>query len=145
MLLAAPGLSGGGGGGGDSPKPASSRYRARLEAARAFCCDVCSASFVREDSLRSHRKQHRDAQAVLHLQLAPSQPATQHPVAVVPLATQQQQQQQSGARLELPVSPDAMTPYGSAQLKIIVSQPVGADGGDGGENGTVTPLDQLLR
>uniref|UniRef100_A0A671NL15 Zinc finger protein 64 homolog, isoforms 1 and 2-like n=1 Tax=Sinocyclocheilus anshuiensis TaxID=1608454 RepID=A0A671NL15_9TELE len=29
-----------------------------LEAARAFRCDLCEASFVREDSLRSHKRQH---------------------------------------------------------------------------------------
>uniref|UniRef100_A0A8C2BY88 Zinc finger protein 64 homolog (mouse) n=1 Tax=Cyprinus carpio TaxID=7962 RepID=A0A8C2BY88_CYPCA len=39
-------------------KPLGSRYRARLEAARAFHCDICKALFVREDSLRSHKRQH---------------------------------------------------------------------------------------
>ncbi|XP_061758639.1 zinc finger protein 64 isoform X1 [Nerophis ophidion] len=48
--------------GEDPHKPVGSRYRAKLEAARAFSCDLCSASFVREDSLRSHRKQHRESQ-----------------------------------------------------------------------------------
>lgn len=87
--------------GGDCPKAVSSRYRAKLDAARAFSCDVCSASFVREDSLRSHRKQHRDTQ----LQLAAPVPAV-HPLP---------------AQLEVPVSSDALAPYSSAQLKIIVS------------------------
>ncbi|MFT7812858.1 zinc finger protein 64 [Arapaima gigas] len=69
---------GGGGSGGkatrgeEAPRPASSRYRAKLDAARAFACDLCDASFVREDSLRSHRKQHRDSQTtVLQLQATP--------------------------------------------------------------------------
>lgn len=44
--------------GEELPKPLSLRYRARLEAARAFRCDLCEASFVREDSLRSHKRQH---------------------------------------------------------------------------------------
>ncbi|XP_016310260.1 zinc finger protein 64 isoform X1 [Sinocyclocheilus anshuiensis] len=48
----------GSGTGEEPPKPLSSRYRARLEAARAFRCDLCEASFVREDSLRSHKRQH---------------------------------------------------------------------------------------
>lgn len=48
----------GSGMGEEPPKPLSSRYRARLEAARAFRCDLCEASFVREDSLRSHKRQH---------------------------------------------------------------------------------------
>ncbi len=48
----------GSGMGEEPPKPLSLRYRARLEAARAFRCDLCEASFVREDSLRSHKRQH---------------------------------------------------------------------------------------
>ncbi|XP_016432097.1 zinc finger protein 64 isoform X2 [Sinocyclocheilus rhinocerous] len=55
------GKSGRGSGTGEEPpKPLSSRYRARLEAARAFRCDLCEASFVREDSLRSHKRQHNN-------------------------------------------------------------------------------------
>ncbi|XP_075954296.1 zinc finger protein 64 isoform X1 [Anarhichas minor] len=96
-------------GGGDSPKPVGSRYRAKLEAARAFCCDSCDASFVREDSLRSHKKQHRDTQNVMQLQL--STPAD---VNLVPITT-------------VPVPSDSMAPYSSAQLKIIVSHPLGTE------------------
>lgn len=82
------GSSGGsGGGGGDPPRAVASRYRAKLDAARAFYCDSCDASFVREDSLRSHRKQHRSA-----LQLQPNDSAS-----------------------------------GGAQLKIIVSHPLGQE------------------
>ncbi|KAJ8258136.1 hypothetical protein GJAV_G00193540 [Gymnothorax javanicus] len=78
---------GGGGGGGagksgtkgeEAPKPASSRYRAKLDAARAFRCELCEASFVREDSLRSHRKQHRDSQ-LSFLQLPAPNPPPQAP------------------------------------------------------------------
>ncbi|KAM9856267.1 zinc finger protein 64 [Aulostomus maculatus] len=109
------GGGGKGGGGGDSPKPVSSRYRAKLDAARAFCCDSCNASFVREDSLRSHKKQHREAQSALQLQL--SSPAED--VSVVPAVTPQ-------AQFEVPISADSLAPYSSAQLKIIVS-PAGVD------------------
>lgn len=85
------GAGGVAGGVGDPPRAAGSRYRAKLDAARAFCCDSCDASFVREDSLRSHRKQHRDA-----LQLRPAH-------SVPP-------------------------PPASAQLKIIMSHPLGQEG-----------------
>lgn len=101
------------GGGGDSPKPVGSRYRAKLEAARAFCCDSCDASFVREDSLRSHKKQHRDTQNILQLQLST-------PADTVNLS-------QSNTQLEVPLQSDSMAPYSSAQLKIIVSHPLGQE------------------
>lgn len=48
------------GNGEDPAKPISSRYRAKLEATRAYRCDLCEASFVREDSLRSHKRQHNN-------------------------------------------------------------------------------------
>lgn len=82
--------------GGDSPKPVGSRFHAKLDAARAFCCDSCDASFVREDSLRSHRKQHRAAENGLRL----------HPP-------------QSHA--PLPDAAAAAAPFCSPQLKIIMA------------------------
>ncbi|XP_023122476.1 zinc finger protein 64 [Amphiprion ocellaris] len=105
-------------GGGESPKPVSSRYRAKLDAARAFCCDSCDASFVREDSLRSHKKQHRDTQNVLQLQL--STPADA--VSLVPVTMPQ-----SNTQLEVPIPSSSMAPYSNAQLKIIVSHPLGQE------------------
>lgn len=110
------GRTGGKSGGGDSPKPVSSRYRAKLDAARAFCCDSCDACFVREDSLRSHKKQHRVTQNVLQLQL--STPVDT--VNLVPATTSQTQ-------LQVPITSDSMSPYSSAQLKIIVSHPLGQE------------------
>uniref|UniRef100_A0A8C6WN47 Zinc finger protein 64 homolog (mouse) n=1 Tax=Neogobius melanostomus TaxID=47308 RepID=A0A8C6WN47_9GOBI len=87
-------------------RPVSSRYRAKLDAAKAFSCDFCDASFVRQDSLRSHMKQHRESQNnTLQLQL----PAQSNTVALVPATT-----------LQCGDIPDAS--YGNAQLKIIVSQ-----------------------
>ncbi|XP_037627799.1 zinc finger protein 64 isoform X1 [Sebastes umbrosus] len=112
------GKGGGKSGGGDSPKPVGSRYRAKLEAARAFCCDSCDASFVREDSLRSHKKQHRDTQNVLQLQLS----APTDTVNLVPVTASQ-----SNTQLEVPLPSDSMAPYSSAQLKIIVSHPLGQE------------------
>lgn len=112
------GRGGGKSGGSDSPKPVSSRYRAKLEAARAFCCDSCDASFVREDSLRSHKKQHRDAQSVFQLQL--SSPADS--VSLLPVTLSQ-----SSTQLQVPVPSSSAAPYNNAQLKIIVSQPLGQE------------------
>ncbi|KAM6924357.1 zinc finger protein 64 [Xenentodon cancila] len=102
--------------GSDPPKPVSSRYRAKLDAARAFCCDSCDASFVREDSLRSHKKQHRDTQNILQLQLS----STAEAVNVVPVTISQ-----NNAQLEVPIPSSSVAPYGNAQLKIIVSHPLG--------------------
>ncbi|XP_029911348.1 zinc finger protein 64 isoform X2 [Myripristis murdjan] len=113
------GRNGGKGGGADSPKPVSSRYRAKLDAARAFRCDSCDASFVREDSLRSHRKQHRDTQNVLKLQLS-AQPGAVNLGSAMPT--------QSNTQLEVPSVPsDTLAPYGNTQLKIIVSHPLGQE------------------
>ncbi|XP_034552494.1 zinc finger protein 64 [Notolabrus celidotus] len=111
------GKSGGKSQGGDATKPASSRYRAKLEAARAFCCDSCDASFVREDSLRSHKKQHRDTEGVMHLQTS-----TLTDVNMVPVPTSQ-----CSSQLQVPLQSDSMSPYSSAQLKIIVSHPLGQE------------------
>lgn len=105
-------------GGSDSPKPVSSRYRAKLEAARAFCCDTCDASFVREDSLRSHKKQHRDSQSLFQLQLsAPADSVNLLPVTLSP----------SSSKVQVPIPSSSLAPYNNAQLKIIVSQPLGQE------------------
>ncbi|XP_011601108.2 zinc finger protein 64 isoform X2 [Takifugu rubripes] len=81
---------------GESPKPVGSRYHAKLDAARAFCCDSCDASFVREDSLRSHKKQHRAA----HLHALDPSPQSNTP---------------------FPVPANFVAPYCNPQLKIIMS------------------------
>lgn len=89
---------------GEAPKPVGSRYHAKLDAARAFCCDSCDASFVREDSLRSHKKQHRAAQNGLHL----------HALALSADASSQ-------SNAPLPVAADSVAPYCNPQLKIIMA------------------------
>lgn len=96
------------GGGSESPKPVSSRYRAKLDATRAFCCDSCDASFVREDSLRSHKKQHKDSQTMLQL-------STQSKMVTLIPST--------NSHLDFPADPS----FASTQLKIIVSQPLNHD------------------
>ncbi|XP_067227163.1 zinc finger protein 64 [Chanodichthys erythropterus] len=91
-----------GGTGEEPPKPLSSRYRARLEATRAFRCDLCEASFVREDSLRSHKRQHNsNAQQQTYNQ--ESQTVTKQPVQNAGFAT------------------DAPSSYNATHLKIIVA------------------------
>ncbi|XP_028850086.1 zinc finger protein 64 [Denticeps clupeoides] len=89
------------GGAAAAGKAASSRYRARLEATRAFRCDACDASFVREDSLRSHRRQHQQSG---FLQLSPAQ---------------------GPAQLHVPA--DRLAAYAGAQLKIIVTPQLGQE------------------
>ncbi|XP_057686096.1 zinc finger protein 64 isoform X2 [Corythoichthys intestinalis] len=91
----------------EPPKPVSSRYRAKLEAARAFSCDLCSASFVREDSLRSHRKQHKETQNPPQVQLTAPLLSVTSPG--------------NSTQVEVPVHVDSLVPYNSTQLKIIVS------------------------
>ncbi|KAK0156360.1 Zinc finger protein 64, isoforms 1 and 2 [Merluccius polli] len=114
------GTAGGKSNDGEVPKPASSRYRAKLDAARAFRCDVCNASFVREDSLRSHRKQHRETHNALQLHLS-CQPGGA--ISLGPGVAAEQ----SSAHLQLPLTSEPLGPYGSAQLKIIVSHPLGQE------------------
>ena len=38
----------------------SGRQAAKLDAKKTFHCDRCDASFMREDSLRSHKRQHSE-------------------------------------------------------------------------------------
>ncbi|XP_007258842.3 zinc finger protein 64 [Astyanax mexicanus] len=115
---------------GASPKPPGSRYRARLEATRAFRCNLCDASFVREDSLRSHKKQHsknnnnnNNNNNNINLQqqnrAANLQPQTTV-VAKVPL--------QDSRHISLAVSNNSIPSFSSTQLKIIVTPPLSQEG-----------------
>ncbi|XP_066442455.1 zinc finger protein 64 isoform X2 [Eleutherodactylus coqui] len=45
---------------GSFQRPSMARKNNKVEAKRTFKCDLCEASFVREDSLRSHKKQHNE-------------------------------------------------------------------------------------
>ncbi|XP_063153110.1 zinc finger protein 64 [Candoia aspera] len=94
---------------GDRPKEGNSRQVAKLEAKKAFRCDLCEASFVREDSLRSHKRQHVEYNgaktselAVLHFQMDPT-PQDGTPITV--------------SHLQVPLH---TSPYGEGQVKIIV-------------------------
>lgn len=114
-------------GGGPVPsKPASSRYRARLEAARAFRCSVCDASFVREDSLRSHRRQHQNLPHSGFLQL-PTPTTTAATTTAPSLGAQQSGPSPQAQPQEGPL----LSSYAGAQLKIIVTPQLGQEGSEG--------------
>ncbi|XP_021562344.1 zinc finger protein 64 homolog, isoforms 1 and 2 [Carlito syrichta] len=94
----------------------SSRQVARLDAKKAFPCDLCDASFMREDSLRSHKRQHSEYSehkgsdvTVLQLQVGPGKP----PAA--PLAV---------GHLQVPLPPGPVPQFGEGRVKIIVGHQV---------------------
>lgn len=101
---------------GERPKQGGSRQVAKLDAKKAFKCDLCDASFVREDSLRSHKKQHSlyngsksNELAVLQLQMDPSrQPSA--PITV--------------SHLQVPLQATQVSPYNEGRVKIIVGHQV---------------------
>lgn len=101
---------------GDRPKQGGSRQVAKLDAKKAFKCDLCDASFVREDSLRSHKKQHsmysgskNNELAVLQLQMDPSR-QTSAPITV--------------SHLQVPIQAAQVSPYNEGRVKIIVGHQV---------------------
>ncbi|NXR53711.1 ZF64A protein, partial [Hippolais icterina] len=106
---------------GERPKQGGSRQVAKLDAKKAFKCDLCDASFVREDSLRSHKKQHSlyngakgNELAVLQLQMdAGRQPGA--PITV--------------SHLQVPLQAAQVSPYNEGRVKIIVGHQVPQAGG----------------
>ncbi|XP_012512370.1 PREDICTED: zinc finger protein 64 homolog, isoforms 3 and 4 [Propithecus coquereli] len=46
--------------GKEGPRESGSQHVAKIVTQRAFRCETCGASFVRDDSLRCHKKQHSD-------------------------------------------------------------------------------------
>ncbi|OXB62024.1 hypothetical protein ASZ78_003195 [Callipepla squamata] len=101
---------------GDRPKQGGSRQVAKLDAKKAFKCDLCDASFVREDSLRSHKKQHsmysgskNNELAVLQLQMDPTRQASA-PITV--------------SHLQVPIQAAQVSPYNEGRVKIIVGHQV---------------------
>ncbi|XP_047626804.1 zinc finger protein 64 isoform X7 [Phacochoerus africanus] len=94
----------------------SSRQVAKLDAKKTFHCDRCDASFMREDSLRSHKRQHSEYSenkssdvTVLQFQIDPSkQPAA--PLAV--------------GHLQVPLQPSQVPQFSEGRVKIIVGHQV---------------------
>ncbi|MGH0152359.1 UNVERIFIED_CONTAM: hypothetical protein FKN15_033373 [Acipenser sinensis] len=101
------------------PKPGRSRYRAKLDATRSFRCDICEVSFVREDSLRSHRKQHVDAQMISNTTLAILQIQMHHEDQV---SSQPQLNQ-----LQVPLQSNQVSSYSDGHLKILVGHQLGQE------------------
>ncbi|XP_060041176.1 zinc finger protein 64 isoform X3 [Erinaceus europaeus] len=94
----------------------SSRQVAKLDAKKTFHCDICEASFMREDSLRSHKRQHSEYSenknsdvTVLQFQIDPSkQPTT--PLTV--------------GHLQVPLQPSQVPQFSEGRVKIIVGHQV---------------------
>uniref|UniRef100_A0A8C5XNA5 ZFP64 zinc finger protein n=1 Tax=Microcebus murinus TaxID=30608 RepID=A0A8C5XNA5_MICMU len=94
----------------------SGRQVAKLDAKKTFHCDICDASFMREDSLRSHKRQHSEHSegknsdvTVLQFQIDPGkQPAA--PLAV--------------GHLQVPLQPSQVPQFGEGRVKIIVGHQV---------------------
>lgn len=94
----------------------SSRQVAKLDAKKTFHCDICDASFMREDSLRSHKRQHSEYHenknsdvTVLQFQIDPGKP----PAA--PLAV---------GHLQVPLQPSQVPQFSEGRVKIIVGHQV---------------------
>lgn len=100
--------------GDDSSNPAGSRYRVRLEAARAFRCSLCDASFVREDSLRSHKRQHNNTEKLLRLTQTHNSSA--------------KQTDKGPEQVSLMLTDGSVPAFGNTQLKIFVAPPLGPEG-----------------
>ncbi|XP_075384638.1 zinc finger protein 64 isoform X2 [Tenrec ecaudatus] len=101
------------------------RQVARLDAKKTFHCDICDASFMREDSLRSHKRQHSEYSenkpadvAVLQFQVEagkqPAAPANANATAT-PLALGQ---------LQVPLQPSQAPQFSDGRVKIIVGHQV---------------------
>ncbi|KAL7864334.1 hypothetical protein AOLI_G00157540 [Acnodon oligacanthus] len=100
------------------PKPLGSRYRARLDATRPFHCNLCDASFVREDSLRSHMRQHNNnTQQQQSNATSQSQTTT---LTKVPA--------QAAGHVSLTLPNNSASSFNSTQFKIIVAPPLGQEG-----------------
>ncbi|XP_041112369.1 zinc finger protein 64-like isoform X2 [Polyodon spathula] len=101
------------------PKPGRSRYRAKLDAVQSFRCDICEAAFVREDSLRSHRKQHVDARMISNTALAVLQIQVHH--------EDQASSQPQLNQLQVPLQSNQVSSYSDGQLKILVGHQLGQE------------------
>ncbi|XP_075819281.1 zinc finger protein 64 isoform X1 [Microtus pennsylvanicus] len=94
----------------------SSRQVTKLDAKKTFHCDICDASFMREDSLRSHKRQHSEYHdsknsdvTVVQLHLDPSkQPAA-------PLTVE---------HLQVPLQTSQVSQFSEGRVKIIVGHQV---------------------
>ncbi|XP_033622844.1 zinc finger protein 64 [Fukomys damarensis] len=83
--------------GKEAPRESGSHHVAKIVTPRAFRCETCGASFVRDDSLRCHRKQHSDQSDNKNSNLVTFPPEGTAPVQLGPLV--------SVGQLEAPLEP----------------------------------------
>ncbi|XP_021094764.1 zinc finger protein 64 isoform X4 [Heterocephalus glaber] len=83
--------------GKEMPRESGSHHVAKIVTPRAFRCETCGASFVRDDSLRCHRKQHSDQSDNKNSNLVTFPPEGSAPVQLGPLV--------SVGQLEVPLEP----------------------------------------
>ncbi|XP_078508177.1 zinc finger protein 64 [Lissotriton helveticus] len=100
---------------GEVPKQGGSRQVAKLDAKKAFRCDICDASFVREDSLRSHKKQHTEYNDPKTYELAVLQLQMDNGQSSVPVAVK---------HLQVAHSPHQPASYSESRVMIIVGHQV---------------------
>lgn len=68
-----------------APPPPGAPHAAKVMTHRAFRCDICGAAFVRNDSLRCHRKQHSDQSEGKTLELVTFPPESVGAAQLAPL------------------------------------------------------------
>lgn len=95
------------------PNPGGSRYRVKLEATRAFRCNFCDASFVREDSLRSHKRQHTFSQEQQRMEFCGEQSESQN--------IRTTKTDEPPDRVALTLTNSLIPSFESSHLKIIVA------------------------
>ncbi|XP_069507249.1 zinc finger protein 64 [Ambystoma mexicanum] len=101
---------------GELLKQGGYRQVAKLDAKKAFKCDICDASFVREDSLRSHKKQHTEY----------NDPKT-HDLAVLQFQADNSRESNvpiSVKHLQVPRTSHQAAAYSESRVMIIVGHPV---------------------
>ncbi|XP_043945964.1 zinc finger protein 64 isoform X2 [Protopterus annectens] len=89
-------------------KRGSSRHTAKLDAKKPFKCNSCEAAFVREDSLRSHKKQHNEHPVIS------SYTETDLPLQMGP------RKLTCGPAPTVPLQPNQITAYTECTVKIVV-------------------------
>ncbi|XP_063281755.1 zinc finger protein 64-like [Pelobates fuscus] len=90
------------------PRPFKPRKSNKVDAKKAFKCDLCDASFVREDSLRSHKKQHNT-----FILQKPSE------ISVVQIPTEGPRQA-NNRQLKVPLRDTEVLPFSDQRVKIMV-------------------------
>ncbi|KAM4622456.1 zinc finger protein 64 [Discoglossus pictus] len=101
---------------GDTARHNSSRQGGKLCAKRSFKCELCDAAFVREDSLRSHKKQHEEYNM-------------QHQSEATILQLQMNSSSQNNnvvsvRHIQVPIQPNEVANFNEGRVKTIVVNPI---------------------